>query len=106
MKNPASWTRAGGELVTPTGIESATFQAFTEPDAAPRGPGQGGTELDRPHAAPPTGLDVVRPAEVVTPLGAYLEAVARLAAEATARGDLEAARALLEAAERVVGERG
>ncbi len=35
---------------------------------------------------------------MVTPLGAYLEAVARLAAEATARGDLEGARALLEAA--------
>jgi hypothetical protein len=42
---------------------------------------------------------------VVTPLGVYLEAVARLAAEATARGDLEEARALLEAAGKVVERR-
>jgi hypothetical protein len=91
-------------MVTPTGIESATFQAFTGRDVAAGGPGQGGTGLDRPHAARPTALDAARPAEVVTPLGAYLEAVARLAAEATARGDLEEARALLEAAGEVVGE--
>jgi hypothetical protein len=93
-------------MVTPTGIESASFRAFTGRDTAPGCSEQGGTELDRPLAEPPTGLDAARPAEVVTPLGAYLEAVARLAAEATSRGDLKAARALLEAAGEVVGERG
>jgi hypothetical protein len=92
-------------MVTPTGVESASFHAFTERDTAPRCSGQGGTGLDRPLAAPPTALDAARPAELVTPFGSYIEAVARLAAEATARGDLEAARALLEAAGKVVGER-
>ena len=92
-------------MVTPTGIESASFQAFTGRDVAAGGSGQGGTGPDRPLAEPPTALDAARPAAVVTPLGAYLEAVAKLAAEATARGDLEDARALLEAAGKVVGER-
>jgi hypothetical protein len=89
-------------MVTPTGIESATIRAFTGRDTAAGDSGQGGTELDRPLAEPPTGLDVAPPAVMVTPLGAYLDAVARLAAEATARGELEAARALLEAAGKVV----
>ena len=89
-------------MVTPTGIESATFRAFTGRDAAAGCSGQGGTDPDRPPEEPPTALDAARPADVVTPLGAYLEAVARLAAEATARGDLEEARALLEAARKVV----
>jgi ABC-type arginine transport system permease subunit len=41
---------------------------------------------------------------VVTARGAYLEEVARLAAEATARGEVEAARALLRAAELIARE--
>lgn len=86
-------------MVTPTGIESGRFQGFTGPDAAPCAPGQGGTELDAAAGQDSTSPDAAPRAEVVTARSAYLLAVARLAAEATARGDVEAALALLRTAE-------
>jgi hypothetical protein len=88
-------------MVTPTGIESGRFQGFTGLDGAPGSPAQGGTQRDAAAPQGSTSPDAAPRAEVVTARGAYLEAVARLAAEATARGDIEAARALLRAAEAV-----
>lgn len=88
-------------MVTRTGIEAASFQKVTARDEASCSPERGSM---RPLDAPPrasTAPDAAAAASGVTALGAYLEAVGRLAAEVIARGDIALAQELLEQARRV-----
>jgi hypothetical protein len=89
-------------MVTRTGIESASFQAFTAPDAAARDHQPSGTQLDATGSAPATPIDAApRAAAVTSAIPAFLETIGRLAAEAAARGELDRAMELLEQATRV-----
>jgi hypothetical protein len=97
----------GAELVTRTGIESASFQPFTAPDAAVRGQEPSATQLDATAVERGTGSDASsRAAPVTSAIPAFLETIGRLAAEATARGEIDRAMELLAQAARVAAAAG
>jgi hypothetical protein len=82
----------GAVLVTRTGIECPSFQGFSGPDEAPRDAGQGSTGPHDASGRVPTQLDVKRLPSAVP---SFMEACAKLAGEAAARGDFDRARALI-----------
>lgn len=94
-------------MVTRTGIESASFQPFTSPDAAVRDHEPSATQLDATSVERGTGADApARAAPVTSAIPAFLETIGRLAAEATARGEIDRAMELLAQAARVAAASG
>jgi len=94
-------------MVTRTGIESASFQPFTAPDAAVRDQKPRATQLDATaseHASLPDAA--ARNPAVTSAIPAFLETIGRLAAEATARGEIDRAMELLAQAARVAAAAG
>jgi hypothetical protein len=97
----------GAEMVTRTGIESASFQPFTSPDAAVRYHEPSATRLDATAVERGTGPDATsRAAPVTSAIPAFLETIGRLAAEATARGEVDRALELLAQAGRIAAAAG
>ena len=85
-------------LVTPTGLEGAFSPVFIDLYALPGDPAPSVTRpLDGPGASDPSGLP--------SPLHSFLEACAKLAIDASSRGDFAGAREFMEKAERVASLR-
>jgi hypothetical protein len=94
-------------MVTRTGIESASFRPFTAPDATVRDQEPSATQLDATAVERGTGPDAPsRAAPVTSAIPAFLETIGRLAAEATARGEIDRAMELLAQAARVAAAAG
>ncbi|MGB8932234.1 MAG: hypothetical protein WCC48_13405 [Anaeromyxobacteraceae bacterium] len=93
--------------MTRTGIESASFQPITAPDAAVREPGPSATLLDATAVDHGSRSDAAaRATPVTSAIPAFLETIGRLAAEATARGEIDRAMELLAQAARVAAATG
>jgi len=94
MKRPATGTTVTGQMVTPTGLEDAEGSRVSRLLIVPSDDAPGSTQ-------PTVASDQSHQAALPSPVPSFLEACAKLAGEAAARGDFVRARELIEKAARV-----
>ncbi len=94
MKNPATGTTVAGQMVTPTGLESAERSVASSSLLAAPDLGPARTERD-------VASDLRDRSGLPSAVPSFLEACAKLAGQAAAEGDFERAKMLIEKAARV-----